>query len=151
MPKRSKGRPTSYKPEYCQEIIDFFSCRPYEVTKDFKHGRQEIPNELPTMIKFAMKIGVDTDTLVQWSHHQEDFTVAYKKAKKLQEQFISENAIRNNYNAAFAIFMLKNISKWRDEEDKSWSDKTELTGENGEPLQIKVEFETDKNKTTKEN
>lgn len=136
MAKKKMGRPTSYKPEYCQEIVEFFSCRPYEVTKDFKHGRIEIPNEFPTMIKFAMKINVDVTTLQEWAKVYPDFSRSYNKSKKLQEQFISENSLRGNYNAPFAIFMMKNVAKWRDEEDQSWSDKTELTGLNGGAVQV---------------
>lgn len=136
MAKKKAGHPTSYKPEYCQEIINYFSRSPYEVTRDFKHGRQEVPNEFPTFLKFAIKIGVHYDTLREWVKVHKEFSESYNVAKRLQQEFLTENALRGNYAPAYAIFMQKNCNRWQDEETKNWSDRNELSGPEGGPIQL---------------
>lgn len=60
-----RGRPTSYKDEYVDQLIAFFeSAEPYKEVEEiitFKGGAQKIetklvPNKLPTLTKFAKKI-----------------------------------------------------------------------------------------------
>lgn len=108
----SGGRPTKYKPEYCQQLVDYFN-RPLAVS----NGRKKEASELPMLIGFAMEIGVCVDTLHEWQNVHPEFSEAYKKAKKLQEQLIAANAMNNRYNAYFAQFMLKNNHGWKDKQE----------------------------------
>src|ERR1700761_9858686 len=113
------GRPTKYKPQYCEELIDFFDVEPYKEierkTQDRKTGREytdfvDHPVDLPTFERFAHKIGVDTDTLVECAHgtfpdgHKKegqlrhpDFSVAYSRAKALQKDILVTNGLQGLY------------------------------------------------------
>lgn len=132
--KKKRGRPTLYRPELCEEIVNFFDVEPVifrDVTITYKDGStKEISEEeaapLLFLTDFAKHIGVNILTLQRWTKEYPDFCSAYKEAKRLQTQFIMTNAIRGNYSAAFSCFTLKNIAKWRDEEDENWKDATDI-------------------------
>src|SRR6056300_1434746 len=108
----SGGRPTKYKPEYCQKIIDYFNVPLTE-----RVGAKKEASELPMLIGFAMEIGVSYETILEWTKVHEEFSHAYKSAKRLQEKLIAANAMNNRYNAYFAQFMLKNNHGWKDKQE----------------------------------
>ncbi len=118
----SAGRPTKYKPEYCQQIVDFFDVEPFEIeetTTTLPNGSQvthkkKVAIEYPMLIDFVMKIGVSYDAIQDWNKKYPDFNRALKSAKKFQEKIIVQNAFKNRYDKTFSIFALKNISGWRD-------------------------------------
>lgn len=142
--KHPGGRPTKYDPIYCKQIIEFFDIEPInykDITITYKDGStkeftEEEAAPLPMLSGFANKIGVDRETLLEWTKQHPEFSTAYKKAKQLQTEFIMHNGLRGNYNPAFAIFTLKNVAKWRDCEDNNWSDKQEITGVDGGPIEF---------------
>lgn len=111
----SLGRPSSYKPEYCDSIIEYFSKEPYKVEYNNKGERLEVPNNLPLFEGYAVSIGVHRETLINWTKEHPDFFDAYKKAKELQKQCLITNALRGNYNNTFSIFTAKNITDMKDE------------------------------------
>jgi len=143
-----KGRPTKYKPEFADKMVEFFSQPPIrEVTTVDAKGnetKQVLPGHFPTLARFATNIGVTKDTLHDWAtaKHIEtgelkhpDFSSAYKKAKDLQEANLVEGTIAGAYNSTFAIFTAKNVLGWRDKVEQ------EITGKDGGPLQaIQVTF-----------
>jgi len=132
------GAPTKYESKYCQELVDFFNIpltydkevKLYD--KDGKYTRsiyKETPNEFPTYIMFAMKIGVDMDTLSEWKKQHPEFSLAYKKAKKIQESNWMRGTMKGQYNSQFAIFIGKNIYGYRDKvEQDIKSDGKEIKG-----------------------
>jgi len=119
------ARPSKYKPEYCKEIIKFFDKKPYvtKVTKiKSKKGNvyksyKYISCDLPLLSSFAIKIGVNRDTLNAWDKKYKEFSAALKKAKDCQRRILITNGIKGLYNTAFAIFTAKNIIGWRDRQD----------------------------------
>jgi len=120
--KHPGGRPTKYKPEYCQQIIEFFDVEPYRTiieTRTYKDGsvresEKDIANDLPFFEKFAHDIGVTVETLQEWKRVHPEFSLAYKKAKKMQERNWKACSLRGLYNPAFTIFMGKNVYGWTD-------------------------------------
>lgn len=119
------GRPTKYKPEFCQKIIEFFDREPYDADHvkeliTLKDGTKkevydEKPCDIPLFSTFAVKVAdVTHDTLIDWSKRYPEFGEAYKKAKNLQESILVINAMRGNYEQPFSIFTSKNILDWRD-------------------------------------
>ena len=66
--KKPIGRPSKYRKEYCQQIID--------------SGRRG-----ETLVHFACDIMVTKDTLLEWASKHEDFSVALKIAKQLNEAY----------------------------------------------------------------
>jgi hypothetical protein len=127
------GRPTKYKPEYCDEIIAFFDIEPYREVSDvytYKDGttketKRLVANDLPFISSFAFKIGVSTETLHEWSRVHPEFSVALKRAKQLQESMLATNGLMNTYAQPFAIFTAKNIAGWRDKTEVE--SKSEIT------------------------
>jgi len=60
-PPRGRGRPTKFRPEYCELLI--------------QHGRQGLSFE-----SFAGKVGVSVETVINWAHKQPEFLEAKKTA-----------------------------------------------------------------------
>jgi hypothetical protein len=117
------GRPTKYRPEYCEQIVEYFQRPAYrEVT--LPNGQtQNVCNVFPTMTRFADSIGVDDSTLEDWILVHPNFLRAYKTAKKLQEAILQEGALGGAYHGSFAIFTAKNVCGWRDEKDLNLANK----------------------------
>lgn len=111
--KEPFGRPTKYKEEFCEQMVDYFS-QPNWIGR--KKGNDDIKEakEFPTFVEFASKIKVHDDTLSDWVHKHPTFSRAYKHCEKLQTQCITQNAFTGRYNAAFAMFFLKCNRGWND-------------------------------------
>jgi hypothetical protein len=117
------GRPTKYKEEYCDMLIEHFRVQPqimrsketYYADGTLK-SKEEYPiaAELPTFQNFADKIDVNTDTLNEWTKKHEEFSDAYARAKQLQEHIWLVNGMSNLYNAQFAQFFGKNCLGYKD-------------------------------------
>lgn len=61
-----------------------------------------------------MSIGVQHDTLLNWTEKHSEFLGAYKKAKDLQTQFIQEGMIAGVFQGGAAVFAAKNMTDMRD-------------------------------------
>lgn len=137
------GRPTKYKAEFAAAIIKFFD-RPYTREKAIEkvtpqgmpyEVMEEVPNDFPTFEKFAVQIGVNGDTLVEWANAKNkdgnekypDFSAAYKKAKQLQKDFLMQNSLMGRYSTAFAIFTAKNVTDMRDKQEYEHSGEVGIT------------------------
>jgi hypothetical protein len=112
------GRPTAYRPEYAEQLIEYFSVKPcaFEERENSKGEIQRItiPASLPTMAGFACKIGVHRETILNWSKNHPEFFDALKLAKEYQEHILIENGLMGGYDKTFAIFTAKNLINWRD-------------------------------------
>lgn len=120
------GRPTKWKPEVNDQIIEWFE-RPLTVQREVSRimqkgqvtGLETQGNELPTLLGFAISLGVTRTTLNEWAaaDHEEDypgFSKAYARAKEYSEEFLAQNAMTGVYNPQFAMFMGKNMFGWKD-------------------------------------
>lgn len=126
--KKKKGRPTTYRAEYADMIIDFFSPPHYTIkdmtitksdgTQIDKTEREALP---PIFLSdFARSIGMKIGyrrLFSGWAKKNPDFADALKEAKVLEEERIRVNASLGLYHGAFSIFTLKNIAGWRDKQD----------------------------------
>ena len=116
------GRPTKYKPEYCQAIIDWFSgettrtgIKTITTAKGTVIQEETIlPEKLPLFERFAQSIGVCVDTLDEWQNRHRKFSEAYTRAKQIQKAFLNENSLMGLYESKYAIFLAKNITDMRD-------------------------------------
>lgn len=132
--KKGKGRPSGYRPEYCDKIIEYFSIEPYYTTKRTiatKNGPMtidvDVASDTPSFAGFACEISVCRDTINEWIRVHPDFSVAHKKAKELQERFLIINGNKGLINTAFCIFMAKNVLKWTDRHDFNQNTNTNIT------------------------
>jgi len=116
--KHPGGRPTRYKKEYCQQLIDFFNVDTVErYEPPYADKVQFITNPPPMFQRFALKIGVHIDTLHEWRKRHVKFSEAYNTAKKIQEAMIAENALTNKYNPGFSKFMLAANHGWVEKQE----------------------------------
>lgn len=130
-PKEGKhpgGRPTKYKPEFCDLIIKFFSTPAFEVVvvessvEYFKDGglkkqvekKKPMPNKMPTFFGFARSIGVDQTSIPEWVKKFPEFSLAYKAAKQLQKEWLIANGLSGASPSAAFIFTAKNVTDMRD-------------------------------------
>lgn len=108
------GRPTKYKPEYCQDLIDFFNVEPYRELSDQNGKEYLMPGRFPTLAGWCGKKLISRQTLHEWVSVHPEFSDAYKVAKELQEDLLIRGGIAGAYATAFAVFTAKNAIGWRD-------------------------------------
>lgn len=110
---KAVGRPTKYKPEYCQMLIEHMS-------------------QGGTFTGFAGHplVLVDIDTLYAWLKSYPEFSEAKKKAQSSSHFFYDALGVQGmtgqiqNFNATMYIFHRKNMHGWK---DKSQVDINEIT------------------------
>ena len=143
------GRPTKFLPRYTEDIIKYFDIEPYkkevmEHSKEyFKDGQLKkesekvrlLPNKMPTLYRFARKIGIDYATVYRWAEKGEEtdesgevltekskgfveFCKSYKAAKEIQKEFLISIGLAGAAPAPFAIFTAKNVTDMRDKQEQ---------------------------------
>ncbi len=106
------GRPTKYKPEYCEQLI--------------AHMQQ-----LHSFESFAANIGTHKETLYEWCKRHPEFSEA-RKAGRASLLKGMENIGKGLFtgkikgNVAAWIFYMKNTTGWRD--DPNMSDEDTIDG-----------------------
>ncbi len=141
------GRPTKYKEEYCEQIIDYFEKCQAEIMVDIKFfmpnknatistilnplnesetldawNVKEIAQKLvmqrfPTYVRFARSIGVNKTTLYEWATENKKFSNSMDICKDISEAILLENGLQWLYNPAFAQFLLKNNYWYKDQSE----------------------------------
>lgn len=116
------GRPSTYSPAYCEEVITF--C-----------------GEGYSLTGFAGEIGVTRQCISEWMRVHPEFFVAANKAKAKRAMWWESRA-RDvaekggpGGQATMVIFGLKNHAP----DDYSDTTKHELTGKDGAPIEMSVE------------
>lgn len=113
------GRPSKYRPEYCQQL-------------------HEALKEGLTYEAFGGRIGVCRDTLYEWESKHPEFSDARKVGRGLSEAYyigLLQGIARGDFgeartNAAAAIFLAKNVCGMRDQREVAHG------GPDGKPLEI---------------
>lgn len=115
--KRPVGRPSKYRPEYCDEIID--------LGKDGK-----------SIAQIAAHFDVDKASVFRWAEESEDFRTALARAKAHSQKWWEDQAQKNlsdrNFNAQ--LWLKSVASRFRD--DYTERTQTELSGPNGAPVRV---------------
>lgn len=119
------GRPTKYKPEMCDKIVELGKIGAS------KH-------------EMAMELDISIDTFMVWQTENKQFSEAVKQAIDLSQAWWEKNGRIatfggcDGFNATSFIFNMKNRFKddWRDKQE------SEQYGKDGGPIQTKftVEF-----------
>ena len=117
--KRPVGRPTKYKPEYCEEIIELG-----------KQGK--------SIAQMASHFDVDKASIFRWAEESNDFRTALARAKAHSQTWWENAAQQNMDNRNFnAQLWLKSVAS-RFREDYTEKQVTELTGANGGAVQVQT-------------
>ena len=113
------GRPSKYKAEFCQQVIDAGA-------------------EGKTLAEMADDLDVDRSTLNDWIDAHEEFSRAIKRGlEKAQAWWEMKGRVAtfggvDGYNATSFIFNMKNRfpDDWRDKQER------EIAGKDGGPIQM---------------
>lgn len=113
------GRPSSYKPEFCDLVI-------------------ELGNQGASIDEMAFECGVHDDTLRNWAEDHEEFFDAFTRAKQASQiwwerkgRFGMEKPATEFQGAIWSRNMAARFpAKWREVKG------TELTGKDGGPVHI---------------
>ena len=117
--KRSVGRPTKYKSEYCEQIVEYFRVYPKVM--------------YPRLNDFAHNIGVaSSDTLQDWADQHPEFLRALKSANDIRKEHIYAGGIEGRFNPTMCVWTGKVIFG-----DKEMTT-IEHTGTGGGPLIIET-------------
>lgn len=113
------GRPTKYRKEYCDEILDYFGRPPYvEVTRTNPKTGMEYTErqatDLPTVERFASELGVAVSTVYQWTHEHPEFSEAFTRARQMQVDHLLQNGLHGHFREGLAKFMLTNLSEYQE-------------------------------------
>lgn len=112
------GRPSSYRVEYAQQLIDYFEA----AAMDTPLAEDEI-RLFPTLARFATFCGVDQNTLRNWADAKDmddtplhpEFFRAYYAVKAYQEAYLAEGYAAGIYaNPGFGALIAKNLLAWKD-------------------------------------
>lgn len=110
--KRPVGRPSKYKPEYCERVL-------------------ELAKEGLGWVDYAAEFEVDRVTLYDWAEAHEDFSTALRRAKILEQKWW-EAAGRNGLGAErFNALVWKTSMQARFRDDYTERKVQEHTGANG--------------------
>lgn len=114
------GRPTSYKSEFCDIVLE---C--------LKDGG--------SILQFAAKVGVARSSVYNWIDENPDFAAAVKTAQAASAKWWEDRLTdlaqdKDAGNASAVIFGVKNRARreWRDDA------RMEHTGADGAPLKVEV-------------
>jgi transposase len=119
------SRPTDYKPEYCQAVIEHM-----------KDGA--------SLTSFAAEINVARSTINYWMESFPEFSEAVKIAKAKcaawWEKVSRTNAIEGGGNATLCIFGLKNMApdEWREKQEIQHSGSIDISKMSDEELERKI-------------
>ena len=115
--KRPTGRPSKYKPEYCEEIIELG-----------KKGK--------SIAQMAAHFDVDKASIYRWAEEHEIFRTALARARAHSQTWWEDKAQDNMGSRDFnAQLWLKSVAS-RFREDYTERQQTEITGANGGAVQI---------------
>ena len=113
MDKNGIGRPTTYKPEYCDRVYEYLSTT----------GREQ--TELPTIEGFAVYLGAARSSLYKWKEEHEEFSdtlddiLTYQKIQLINDGIYGGKEV----NATIVKLMLQNNHGMRERRDVTSGDK----------------------------
>lgn len=121
------GRPSSYRPEYAQQLIDYFEAPAFPQTIINEAGEPvQVTGLFPTLARFATFCGVNQNTLRNWADAKDmddtplfpEFFRAYYLVQAYQEAHLTEGYSSGAYaNPGFGALIAKNLLAWKDKQE----------------------------------
>ena len=117
--KAKIGRPTKYKPEYCEMLLDYFNKEAFRISeiriqkgKDFLRTEEKLlPEVLPTFQRFAWNIGTTNQILLDWANIHPAFKQAYSRAQEIQQAILHEGSTAGVYDYKASALILSHYHK----------------------------------------
>ncbi len=128
----TKGRPTKYKREYCQRLIDWFNVDVVMKIVDDPTGKGGTSTHfetvrVPSIRGFAASIGVHHDTLYEWAKavypdgntragklKHPEFSDALSRAQSIEEALIFEYGMAGRLDRGLAAMYFTNKLGFKD-------------------------------------
>lgn len=110
--KRPVGRPTKYKPEYCERVI-------------------ELAKEGAGWAEYAAEFEIDRTTLYDWAASHEEFSTALTRAKVHEQVWWEREGRLNLKSKEFNANLWIKSAQARFREDYTERKQTEITGADG--------------------
>jgi hypothetical protein len=89
------GRPSKYRKEYCQQILDYFDSTAVL---------------FPTFEGYANKVlDIGCRSLYDWASKHEEFSHSMEKCAEKQKERLIDGGLGNKYNSSFARFVGLNL------------------------------------------
>jgi len=102
------GRPTKYSLKTVKKAKKYLqNC----ITND----------ELPTLEKLALLLGVCSRTMFVWRDEHDEFLQTVEHLQNLQIDMLIQKGLNNEYSASMAIFLLKSIHKFREADSHTYA------------------------------
>ena len=116
--KHPGGRPTKYRKEYCEMIIEYFTVdfeKTHTKTITTKTGaviEEEVPNVplFPTLAGFCRQIQCSKENIAEWAHKHREFSRAVALVKAMGEEILVRYALTGDYDSNFARFVAINYT-----------------------------------------
>lgn len=115
--KRPVGRPSKYKPEFCERML-------------------EMAAEGCGMAEYAAEFGIDRATLYHWSEEHPEFLTALTRAKAVEQSWWEREARLNVRNKEFNANLWYRCAASRFRDDYTERKATEVSGPGGAPVQV---------------
>lgn len=106
------GRPTDYTTdkEMCAKVDEYIA-------------KVELEDKLPMIEDFALMLGKDDDTIVEWRKKYPKFSAACKKIDIKQKISLARDGLSEKYNPGMAKFLLSANHGMREKSDVTTDDK----------------------------
>ena len=111
------GRPSSYKPEYCEQVI-------------------ELGSKGMSPVQIAVELGVPRTTMLSWADVHEEFSTALTRAKEHEQAWWERQGMVGMVGDKFNAAVWKTSMQARFRED--YTETRRITGEDGGAVQIEV-------------
>jgi hypothetical protein len=133
----TEGRPTKYRPEYCQKVVEFFTREIKTRRKTIITGKGTVIEEeikdfpdYPSLVDFAGEIGVAESTIGLWQDKHSEFSASCGHALAKAKALLIKGGLSGAYDSNFSKFVAINCHGMHDKNE------TEVTGRNAGPLDI---------------
>lgn len=118
---KNGGRPTLYRVEMCEKVVEF----------------GKLGDSITTI---AVKLGIRKQTVYEWCRAHQEFADAIKESQEYaqkwweQQMLMAATGANKDANATLMIFTMKNRFRddWRDKIDQ------EISGKNGGAIEVKA-------------
>lgn len=102
------GRPTAYRPEYCDALRAYFKSPESWRVNETNAGAAQVlsSDKIPTIQRFGVNLGVSDSTLYNWAKKHPDFAEAMAFASSAQKAFLMELGAAG-VASPFIMFMLR--------------------------------------------
>jgi hypothetical protein len=117
--KRPVGRPSKYKPEYCERVI-------------------ALGKEGYSYAEIAADLEIDKASLYDWAAAHEEFSTALRAAKTFEQAWFEREARSNMKNRDFNANLWYRSAASRFRDDYTERKETQLTGANGGAVQVET-------------